>query len=91
MNVHTDGTVEGNFYNDIQSTIYRIKGTVDSSGKLNATANCYNYKESVCWKEISYCTLKGTLRMDGSRPTGSGTLTCGPNSGTSYCTGSWGR
>lgn len=91
MDIRADGSVEGEFYNSIRSSIYRIRGTVDSTGKLNASAYCFIYRESVCWKDISSCNIKGTLRLDGSRPTGSGTITCGPNYGTTYCTGSWGR
>ncbi len=91
MTVQADGTIEGELYNYMQSYIYRIKGRVDASGRLNATAECYQLRDSICWKEVKSCTLKGTLKAGGSRLTGSGTISCGPNTGTSYCTGSWGR
>ena len=91
MTVKADGTVDGELYNYTQSYIYRIKGRVDSSGQLNATAECYLYRESICWKEVTSCTLRGAMKPGASGPTGSGTISCGPNTGTSYCTGSWGR
>jgi hypothetical protein len=91
ITVRTDGTVDGQLYNDLQSYIYRIKGRVDNSGRLNATAECNQQRDSICWKEVKSCTLKGTLKAGASGPTGGGTISCGPNTGTSYCTGSWGR
>ncbi len=91
MTVKADGTVDGEFYNDVQSYIYRIRGRVDNSGRLNATAECYQQRDSICWKEVKSCTLTGTLKAGGFGLTGSGTISCGPNTGTSYCTGSWGR
>jgi hypothetical protein len=91
MTVQADGTVDGQFYNYLQSYIYRIKGRVDASGQLNATAECYQYRESICWKEVKSCTLRGTLKPGVSGPSGSGTMSCGPSTGTASCTGSWGR
>lgn len=90
MNIHGDGTVDGEFYNYLQSSIYSIRGQVDESGQLNAKAECYIYRDSVCWAEMKSCTLKGTLKSTGSRPTGGGTISCGPSTRTSYCTGRWG-
>lgn len=91
MTVKADGTIDGELYNYTQSYIYRIKGRVDNSGRLNATAECYQLRDSICWKEVTSCTLRGTMKPGASGPTGSGTISCGPNTGTSYCTGSWGR
>ena len=91
MTVRADGTVDGELYNYLQSYIYRIKGRVDASGQLNATAECYQYRESICWKEVKSCTLRGTVKPGASGPSGSGTLSCGPNTGLASCTGPWGR
>jgi hypothetical protein len=91
MTVQADGTVDGQLYNDLQSYIYRIKGRVDASGRLNATAECYLYRESICWKEVKSCTLRGTLKPGVSGPSGNGTLSCGPTAGSASCTGTWGR
>jgi hypothetical protein len=91
MTVQNDGTVDGQFYNYLQSYIYRIKGKVDASGQLNATAECYQYGASICWKEVKSCTLRGTLKPGSSGPSGSGNMSCGPNTGTASCTGTWGR
>ena len=91
MTVQADGTVDGQFYNYLQSYIYRIKGRVDASGQLNATAECYQYRDSICWKEVKSCTLRGTLKPGASGPSGSGNMSCGPTTGTASCTGIWGR
>jgi RHS repeat-associated protein/uncharacterized repeat protein (TIGR01451 family) len=91
MTVQADGTVDGQLYNDLQSYIYRIRGRVDTSGQLTATAECYLYRDSICWKEVKSCTLRGTLKPGASGPSGSGTLSCGPNTGSASCTGPWGR
>ncbi len=91
MTVQNDGTVDGQFYNYLQSYIYRIKGRVDASGQLNATAECYQYGASICWKEVKSCTLRGTLKPGASGPSGSGNMSCGPTAGSASCTGTWGR
>ena len=91
MTVQADGTVDGQFYNYFQSYIYRIKGRVDPSGQLNATAECYIYRESICYTELKTCTLRGNLKPGASGPSGSDTFFCEINTGTASCTGTWGR
>lgn len=91
MTIRSDGAVEGEFTTDIRSTIYRITGRVDASGQLTAVAECYLYRESVCWQEIQSCTLKGHLKSAASGTAGRGTISCGPRGGAAWCTGTWGR
>lgn len=91
MTVQTGGTIEGQFSDARQTLFYRIRGRVETSGQVTATAECYSYGGTVCWKEVKSCTLRGTLKPGASGPSGSGNMSCGPTAGSASCTGTWGR
>ena len=85
--ISSDGGVGGWFEDVLGSFRYNIvSGNVDASGELNAKAECVIIKESVCYREISSCDIKGTLRIK-PKLSGSGTLTCGSDS--FICRGTW--